>query len=302
MLFWLPVLLLLLLVLAGFALLHVACGRYDPPVTESAGLEETRAWVERHEADAEDIVIQSTDGFTLHALFIPSVAERATLLLFHSWHSSWELDFGPALPFLYAQGVQLLLVDERAQGESEGQWITLGAREQEDAAAWASYLAERFGAGHPLLLYGAGMGATAVLAASVRRLPGNVRGIAAERPALSPYEMVSRAWKKRTGIPPSFPVWLLDLYTRLFAGFSLWEADAERAVAKTRYPVLLLDRAEDGLVTTSAAQRLYEACAGKKSLCLPKGAQPGANLLAAEPEAQEAFRVFLKLCLEDNMP
>ena len=72
-------------------------------------------------------------------------------------------------------GHNLLLIDERAHGRSEGRTITFGIQERWDVESWARFAVERFGADVQIILYGVSMGAATVLMAAGLDLPENVK-------------------------------------------------------------------------------------------------------------------------------
>ena len=297
-------LLLLLLALFGWVMLCYICARRDLP----EGWEEERilssgnaVWQEAYRAgrdwlahrETEEVEVQSEDGFLLHGLLLPHVNPRATVLLFSGWRSSWEMDFTCILPFLHAQRLQCILVDERAQNDSEGRYITFGIRERLDVTVWVDYAAARFGRSHPLLLQGLSMGATVVLMASAVRFDANVRGIVADCGFTSPHEIISKVFRDRTHLPPHFAVWLLDKYTRLFADFGLEEYSTVTALRKTGYPVLFLHGTRDGFVPCDMTRRNYDACRGEKTMLLIEGATHGMSYLVARERVEAAYLEFL---------
>ena len=87
--------------------------------------------------DAEDIFLPSQDGLRLHGQLLQQPGAKGTILLFHGYRSSWIIDFSIVLPYYYSLGYNLLAVDERAHGQSEGVYITFGIHERRDAATWA---------------------------------------------------------------------------------------------------------------------------------------------------------------------
>ncbi len=108
--------------------------------------------------DAEDIFLPSHDGLRLHGQLLQQPGAKGTILLFHGYRSSWIIDFSIVLPYYYSLGYNLLAVDERAHGQSEGVSITFGIHERRDAVTWAQYAAMHFGPEHPLFLGGLSMG------------------------------------------------------------------------------------------------------------------------------------------------
>ena len=304
MLIWLIPLLLFAVLLFGFFLLRETCMRRDLPdgweqerIAASGNAlwqrmaQEGRDWLSRQET--EELEVQSEDGFLLHGLLLPHVDPRATVLLFSGWRSSWEMDFTCILPFLHAQRLQCILVDERAQGDSEGRYITFGIRERLDVPVWVDYAARRFGKDHPLLLQGLSMGATVVLMASAVRFDANVRGIVADCGFTSPYEIIAKVFRDRTHLPPHFAVWLLDKYARLFADFALEEYSTVTALRKTGYPILFLHGTKDGFVPCDMTRRNYDACRGEKTMLLVEGATHGMSYLVARARVEAAYLAFL---------
>lgn len=312
MIFWV----LGFLLLAGFGafcrfLLHAVCEpRNRPEGWEERRVEASgnpawqelagagRDWLNRHET--EELTVQSSDGFLLHGVLIPNVAARGTVLLFHGWRSSWEMDFICVLPFLHSLGLQTILVDQRAQGDSEGRWITFGIRERGDVAAWAEYAAQRFGARHPLLLQGLSMGAATVLMAAGDNLAGNVRGIVADCGFNVPADIIAKVWRDRTPLPSGFAIRVLDVLTRLFAGFGLREYSAAEALAKARYPVLFIHGTADSFVPAYMTKQAYEACAGDKTLLLVEGADHAMSYITDRAGVEEACRAFVERVLEEG--
>ena len=67
----------------------------------------------------------ATDGTRLHARLYRVPHAHATVILCHGYHSHAEHDFSAQFPALYASGgCNLLLIDERAHGLSEGKCLT----------------------------------------------------------------------------------------------------------------------------------------------------------------------------------
>ena len=180
---------LLAVVLLALGLFLFACRRRPiPDFTEPAVIARHGREAQTEEIlagaalmrDAEDVFLPSYDGLRLHGQLLQQPGAKGTILLFHGYRSSWIIDFSIVLPYYYSLGYNLLAVDERAHGQSEGVYITFGVHERRDAATWAQYAAMHFGLDHPLFLGGLSMGATTVLLASALELPPSVRGVIAD--------------------------------------------------------------------------------------------------------------------------
>ena len=302
---WIVLVALLLVVIAALVLFEFVCARRpQPDMTDPAVLarskyaplaDEILSGVQFWRAqEPEDIFLPSYDGLRLHGQLVQQPGAKGTILLFHGYRSGWVIDFSIVLPYYASLGYNLLAVDERAHGESEGTYITFGVREREDAVIWAQYAARHFGPDHPLILGGLSMGATTVLMASALELPPSVRGVIADCGFSSPYEIMKSVLRAHVKwLPPGLPLALIDLCARIFAGFSIRGASAVQAAAETKLPILFLHGTGDTFVPCAMSQAAYEACRAEKQLVLVEGAGHGQSYLTDRPRVQAALETFL---------
>ena len=117
----------------------------------------------------EEFPIEKEDESVIAGwLYVPDGAENApAVILCHGYHSHAEHDFSAQVPALYASGgCNLLLIDERAHGLSEGKCLTFGQLERYDIAQWVHWVREHSRVQRPIALYGVSMGAASVLLAA----------------------------------------------------------------------------------------------------------------------------------------
>lgn len=245
------------------------------------------------ERPVEEVWLSSYDGLRLRARYVPCENARGTLLLFHGWRSYPEVDFGAAYDFYTSLGLNLLLPDERAQGKSEGRFITFGIRERRDVHSWIRWHNERFGAQAPLLLGGLSMGASTVLMACGEPFPANVRGVLADCGFTSPWDIIGKC-ARDFHLPARLVLPLIDLQTSLFAGFSLKEYSTLDAMKKTRLPVFFAHGESDTFVPCEMTKKNYEDCASvDKTLLLVPDAGHGQSYLKQMEQYQNAVRAFV---------
>lgn len=251
-------------------------------------------WVSAHER--EDLHVMSYDGKLLHAIYLPKKDAKGTILLFHGYKSCWQIDFGLVLPYYYdTLGYSLLLVDQRAHGSSQGKYLTFGVRERLDVLSWATYMGQKLGQNAPLILGGLSMGATTVLLASALELPPSVRGVIADCGFSSPEAIMRSVLRAHVKWLPAGPLLgLMDVCTRVFAGFSIKEASTLDAVSKTKRPILFIHGTADTFVPCAMSQAAYDVCASEKQLILVDGARHGYSYLVDRPRVQAALAAFLE--------
>lgn len=195
----------------------------------------------------ERVTIRSFDGLTLSGRYYHIQDGAPVDIGFHGYHSSAMTDFcgGAALSFSLEHN--LLLVDERAHGNSEGRTISFGIKERWDVLSWVDYVLERFGTDTKIVLYGVSMGAATVLMASDLELPENVKGIIADCPYSSPMDIILHVAKDMP-----LPLWLVKpfviLGAKIFGGFDIRETDAAQAVKNANVPILIIHGEADGFV------------------------------------------------------
>ncbi len=246
----------------------------------------------------EDVEITSFDGLRLRARFFPAEASAPSdppraLLMMHGHRSSGLFDFSVAASFYRSLGFHLLIVDQRACGRSEGRYMTFGAKERYDCAAWLAYLDDRFGGNCKLFMTGVSLGASTVLTASVLDIPNSVCGVIADC-GFTSAEDIFRHVLRRNFHLPAFPILsAAQLLARATARFGFRDASTLDAMRENRLPVLFLHGGKDDFVPTEMTHRNYEACRAKKRMLIIEDASHGMSYVKDAPRCQAEIRAFL---------
>lgn len=248
-----------------------------------------RDWIEAQQP--ETVEITSFDGLRLRAELIVHPHARGTLMLFHGWYGSTVTDFGYAIQEYYDRNLNLLLVHQRAQGKSEGHYMTFGIRERHDVHAWTKWHAARFGQELPIVLAGLSMGATTVLMSCGEPFAENVRGVIADCGFTTPQDIITSVVRSMH-LPAKLIVPLIGMQTKLFAGFGLREYSTVEAMRRMTLPIFFAHGEADTFVPCSMSVEAYEACKSKDKLLL---LVPNATHGKSFPRAPEKYRA----CLND---
>lgn len=262
----------------------------------------------------EDVYITSFDGLKLHgryyraagaesasasgpAAYAAGQAGRVLEIMFHGYNGNALRDFCGGHKIARESGHDILLVDQRAHGQSEGKTISFGINERCDLLSWLQYVEARFGADeYRIILSGVSMGAATVLMAAELKLPAAVKGIIADCGYTSPRAIIRKVMKD-AGLCPALLYPFVRLAARLAGGFDLDEASAVEAVRHCRVPVLIIHGEADGFVPCSMAREIYAACAGDKELLLVPGADHVMSYIVDTNEYEETVRRFIADCL-----
>lgn len=248
----------------------------------------------------EDVWMESFDGLRLHGNLLEQPEgknARGTLLLAHGFRGSGYVDFSCALRPYYELGFNLLVIDQRAHLQSEGEYITMGVRERRDVRDWALWLLQKYGEDHPVILDGISMGAASVLMAAGLDLPKNVVGIIADCGFTSPREIFHSVMTSSIKLP-TFLLWGADICCRIMAGFSIDGARTTDALQHSHLPLLIAHGEADDFVPCRMGVESFHAAATKdKQLITVPGAGHGMSYLVDRERMQAALEAFLdRLC------
>ncbi len=217
----------------------------------------------------ESFYIRSVDGLLLHASFFKATDAERIVILCHGYKGSGFGDFANIARFLHEQNCDLLFIDERCCGKSEGEYITFGAREKYDIRSWAYFMEHHNPENLPIYLYGQSMGAASLLMASEYRLPENVRGLIADcgfRSMKAQMQDMAASWFHIHWI--GLMLFRMEFFCNLLAGFSMKEASTAKAMRTNKIPVLFFHGKKDTYVSPVNSIYHYTSCRAKKELIL----------------------------------
>lgn len=264
--------------------------KYDPYRPEMR-----RIYRQLQERPCEFVTVLSHDGLTLYGRYY-HIKDGAPLDIgFHGYRSPPLRDFSGGSELSFRMEHNLLLVDQRAHGKSEGRTISFGIQERQDVLKWVDYAIERFGSDVQIMLYGVSMGGATVLMASELALPDNVKGIIADCPYAAPIEIILHVGRNMP-----FPVWLIRpfaiLGAKIFGGFDLTETDARKAVRHTQVPILIIHGEADGFVPHEMSD-IVECNPEMVSRCTIPGAEHGISYLVDPAKYRELVKAFVNRVL-----
>lgn len=262
--------------------------QYDPYRPEMR-----RIFHQLNDRPFERVAIRSRDGLQLSGRYY-HISDGAPLDIgFHGYRSHPVTDFSGGSELSFQLGHNLLLVDQRAHGHSEGCTITFGILERQDLLCWVNYALERFGADVKIVLYGVSMGGATVLMAADQALPDNVKGIVADCPFAVPLDVILHV-----GRSTPFPNWLIKpfaiLGARIWGGFDLLETDGIRALRNAKAPVLIIHGEDDRYVPCSMSEAAAEANPEMVERFTFPGAAHGISYLVDTPRYHQIVKTFLE--------
>jgi len=244
----------------------------------------------------EHVSIQSFDGLILKGIYLPAKKESDRMVIaFHGYRSEGRNEFAGLAQFYHESGYHVLVVDDRAHGESEGTYIGFGCLDRYDCDNWIQYVNTRFEGRMQIVLHGISMGAATVVMASTIRF-NHVKAVIADCPFTSAWQVFSHLLKTKYHIP-EFPLLsATSMLCKKKAGYAFDEVSAAVEAMRMKQPLLVIHGENDDFVPTFMGEEIYRACNTKKKLLLT-GAGHGESYFAYKDAYEGAVDDFLSDCL-----
>ncbi|MCH5171696.1 MAG: alpha/beta hydrolase [Erysipelotrichales bacterium] len=243
----------------------------------------------------ERVYIKAKDDIKLSARYY-HVKDGAPLQIqFPGYKGSSIRDFCGGNKLARELGFNVLLVDQRAHGMSEGHTITFGIKERYDCLSWIDYALERFGKDVSIYLAGVSMGGATVLMASEFNLPTNVHGIVADCPFTTPPAVIKKVCKDMHYNPRiMYP--FIYLGALLFGHFKLNSANSAEAVKNTNIPILLIHGEDDKIVPCEMSKEIKNNCNSYSKLYTFPNAGHGISYIIDNVQYKQIATSFFKHC------
>lgn len=260
-----------------------------------------RAWIDASRAlPHEDVYITSHDGLRLHAAYYECDPDAPCELLIHGYRGSAERDMAAGIERCFAANHNVLFIDQRASGKSEGHVITFGAKEQYDCLAWIDFLNKKRGSDKGVILAGLSMGAATVMLAAGHKLPDNVLYVLADSGYSSAPEIIKKVLRQNLHLPAFLFYPMIRLGARLFGGFDVHSISPVDAMTRATVPVIFIHGTSDHFVPCYMSCDCHDACASAhKHLLLIDGADHALCLVTDADAYHAAITAFKRSC---NIP
>ncbi|MBQ9847025.1 MAG: hypothetical protein IJO58_04365 [Clostridia bacterium] len=228
-------------------------------------------WADENREYMTEVEIEN-DGFKLFGEYFDFGADRCMIILPGRCESLiYSYYFAPA----YKEAkFNVLVVDTRCHGKSDGIYNTIGVKESSDVIAWSKFMNERFG-NKEVWYHGICIGtASGIFAITDKNCPPYVKGFVTEGCFVSFRETFKRHMiaDKR----PLFPVLdLVMLHINRHTGTNVYKDKPITAIKKIKKDarILFLYGEKDIFSIPEKSQKLFDSCsaADKKIVWFDKG-------------------------------
>ncbi len=238
----------------------------------------------------EDLETKSKEGFKLHGYFYKSEGSNEYVIMFHGYRRTARRSFSGLTMDLLKEHKNVILVDFRGHGQSEGHKITLGKKEQYDVLSWINFAKEHFGEDIKITIVGVSMGAASVLMASDKINDDRVK-IIADSPYISSKQIIKLIIRgKKKSVAIFYP---LTLLSALIFCHTYLKYDVTDYVRNSNNKILIIHSGYDRAVPYQESLRV-EAC-NKEHVTVEifEGIEHGLCYLKCTDEYRKIFFDFI---------
>lgn len=250
------------------------------PNTRDAARQEDLKFYQQHTPISRSITSCDNRKLQLHAdEYLNETAGSKWVVVVHGYMSKakemlrWVRGF-------YEKGYNVLALDLRGHGESEGDYIGMGWPNRVDLMKWIDEIVKN-DSNAEIVLFGVSMGAATVMMASGEKLPPNVKVIVEDCGYSSVSGIFVHQLDDLFGLP-EFPVInAANTVIKQRAGYDIYQASAVEQVAKNKTPMLFIHGQEDDFVPFEMLDSLYQATKGDKEKLIVPEAGHGQSVLVS---------------------
>jgi fermentation-respiration switch protein FrsA (DUF1100 family) len=249
------------------------------------------------ELPCEKVTLLSADGLTLKGRFYKGAeGNKDVFLAVHGMRNRGMREYCMISSFYRKRGASYLLIDQRACGESEGDYMTYGAKESGDVQMWANWVVKHCGEDCRIFLHGISLGSATVLLAGAKELPDQVAGIIADCGYAAAWEEFSHQLTHMGHIPADWVLNAVNVLCRKKADFDIRDAAPLEAVKQGKLPHLFIHGTEDDFVPYYMMQELYDACTAPKEEVSVEGAAHARSYYVNPELYEKSVREFMERC------
>ncbi|MDM0964049.1 alpha/beta hydrolase [Clostridium perfringens] len=252
-------------------------------------------------ASKEDITLKSFDGLNLTSTLIMNENPTNKFIVLVHGVSICYVGSLKYFDIFYKNGFNVLIVNQRRHGKSEGKYSTYGFYEKYDVNMWIEYLKSRFGNDIILGLHGESMGAGTVM--ETIPLNDSIKFVIEDCGYSNFHELIgfqiTHAYKNRLVRKILRPSLIFaNFFMKTKAKFSMKKIVPIDIVSSTSLPMMFIHGKEDYFVPWYMAVDLYNAkTKGYKKLYLVEGAKHAEALEVNKILYEKKIMTFIEKAL-----
>ena len=242
----------------------------------------------------EEVIIKSYDGLKLKGYFHRVYKDsKKVVIMNHGYTANHYIDY-QFTDIFFEEGYNVLLIDMRSHGESEGKVASYGYNESKDIGSWVRWIKDKIGEDAYIGLHGQSMGAATVMLYGATH-PNDIKFVIEDCGFTNAREAIKFQFRKVK--IPFWPLYdLIRVKVKRKYKFDFNNISPEDAIVNSDIPVLFIHGDNDKVVPTWMGEALYNEKNGEMDrLYLVQGA----GHMEAYSKDKEKYKQVVKEFLDN---
>ena len=216
-------------------------------------------WKKTQEQYIKDLEIRSKEGFKLAGQWFDYGFDK-TVIILPGRRETLVYSYFYANPYK-AAGVNVLVIDQRAHGFSEGKYSTCGVKEAEDVSLWMKYLHDELNQ-KEIFIHGICVGTCCTSIVATKYKTDYLKAVIFDSMFIT-YKEIYKIHYLESGhklFPVFYQIWF---WYRLFSKCSIKKSDPIQYMPSLDLPALFIWGKKDIYCLPEKSQLLFDKCASK---------------------------------------
>lgn len=211
---------------------------------------------------SEEITIKSDDNLNLKGVYHNVHPNSNKVVLINHGYTANRYVGYQFTDVFFEEGYNVLLIDMRSHGESEGEFASYGYNESSDIGCWVRWIKKRVGKDAYIGLHGQSMGAASVMIYGGTH-SNEVKFIIEDCGFTTARDAIKSQFASAK--IPFWPLYnLIRIKAKMAYRFDLDSISPKEAIINSNIPILFIHGKEDNIVPTWMSSDLYNSKKGSK--------------------------------------
>lgn len=241
---------------------------------------------------SEDVSIKSNDNFNLRGVYHNIHPNSKKVIIINHGYTANRYVCYQFIDIFLEEKYNILLIDMRSHGESEGTFASYGYHESKDIGCWVEWIKSKVGEDAYIGLHGQSMGAASVMIYGGSN-PDNVKFVIEDCGFTTAREAITSQFKEAK--IPFWPLYdLIRFKAKMLYKFDLNSVSPKEVITHSSVPTLFIHGLDDKIVPSWMAKELYERKRGTKDrLYLVEGAGHMESCCTDKKKYEAEIKIFL---------
>ncbi len=262
--------------------------RFTKEFTHRCDVEKGLIDIEIENYERKPYIITMSDGYLIHADFIPYHNSKKFVIIAHgyTWDKEGSLKYAKVF---HSLGYNCIIYDERSHGDNKHKAVTMGAKESRDLHEIIQHSYRRYGSDIHIGLHGESLGAATVLLSA--RYNDKIDFIISD----CAYADLTELLKYKLSLMhlPHFLLKICAVYLFVFQHYRLNKIKPAEAAKNIKCPVLIIHGAMDDFIPPEHAEKIFQNITSKKNIILFDNANHSESIIKDPVRYKNAVSSFL---------